>query len=87
MAGIVPGAVPRDQSDGVRPIGARRPMSRSCGRRVIVSATRWLHRFAGRDPVGPWQRQRPHIGLVGGIGPVALVFHLEDVAFHPAFGA
>ena len=34
--------------------------------------------------VGPGQRQRAHIGLVGGVGPVALVLHLEGVALHAA---
>ena len=32
--------------------------------------------------VGPGQRQRPHIGLEGGVGPVAVVLHLEGVALH-----
>ena len=43
--------------------------------------------YADWQHIGPGQRQRPHIGLVGGVGPVALVLHLERVAFHPAFGA
>src|SRR5580704_2846493 len=34
--------------------------------------------------VTPWKRQRTHVSFVRGIGPVALVLHLESVAFHPA---
>ena len=51
-------------------------------RRLIV----WLYGLTGRQHIGPWQRQRPHIGLVGRVRPVALVLHLESVALHPAFG-
>lgn len=33
-----------------------------------------------RHEIGPGQSQGPHVGLVGGIGPVALILHLEDIA-------
>ena len=36
------------------------------------------------DRVGPGQGERPDIGLVGGVQPVALVLHLEGVALHAA---
>ena len=32
--------------------------------------------------VGPGQRQRAHVGLERGIGPVAVILHLEGVALH-----
>lgn len=51
-----------------------------------TQADRLAQHLAGRQYVGPWQRERPDIGLVGRIRPVALVLHLEHVAFHPAFG-
>ncbi len=35
----------------------------------------------GND-IGTRFRQRPHIGLERGVGPVALVLHLEGVALH-----
>ena len=42
----------------------------------------------GRDRVGPGQRQRPEVGLEGGIEPVAVVLGLPGgVALHPAGGA
>lgn len=47
---------------------------------------RLVQSLAGRQHIGPWQRKRPDIGLVGGVRPVALVLHLERIAFHPAFG-
>ncbi|ODT32139.1 MAG: hypothetical protein ABS35_02800 [Kaistia sp. SCN 65-12] len=43
-----------------------------------------VDRLARLDPVGPRQRQRPDIGLVGRVGPVALILHLESVAFEQA---
>ena len=45
---------------------------------------RLLELRAGGERVGPGQRERPHVGLVGGVGPVALVLHLERVALHAA---
>jgi hypothetical protein len=37
-----------------------------------------------RECVTPWKRQGTHVSFVRGVGPVALVLHLESVAFHPA---
>ena len=37
-----------------------------------------------RHHIGPRQCQRPHIRLVGGIGPVALILHLPYPTLHPA---
>src|SRR6185312_1633638 len=35
-------------------------------------------RLALRKGVGPRKRERPNIGFVRGVGPIALVFHLVD---------
>ncbi len=45
-----------------------------------------LNLDALRERIRPWPGQRAHIGFVGGIGPVAMVLHLERVAFHRACG-
>ncbi len=45
---------------------------------------RLLAGLAGLERIGPGLGQRPHIGLVGGIVPVAMVLHLEGIALHRA---
>ena len=49
-----------------------------------VSVTLLRELLALLQRVGPGQRQRAHIGLVGGVHPVAVVLHLEGVALHAA---
>ena len=47
-----------------------------------------VDRVAGRDRIGPGQRQRPEVGLERGIQPVAVVLGLPGrIALHPAGGA
>ena len=36
------------------------------------------------ERVSPRQRERPDVGLVRRVGPVALILHFERIAFHPA---
>ena len=45
---------------------------------------RLLDHVALGERVGPGQGERPDIGLVGGVGPVALILHLEGIALHAA---
>ena len=65
-------------ADACLPCGAGRRVARHGERDGLIE------RGAARERVGPGQRERPDIGLVGGVGPVALVLHLERVAFHAA---
>ena len=51
---------------------------------ATLRLTDCLNLAARRQRVGPRQRQRPDIGLERGVGPVAVVLHLEGVAFHAA---
>ena len=67
----------------------RKPDARAAGpRRRKAPADFERHRLLDRRPgfqgIGPRQRQRPDVGLVGGVRPVSLVLHLVGVALHPA---
>ena len=61
-----------------------------CGLCPVFTDDRQPHPLPDLHPglqhIGPGQLQRPHIGLVRCVGPVALVLHFKRVAFHPAFG-
>ena len=90
-------APPPDRRPGRSPAAAVRRSPSSTGRSARLlrrpalprrcrkaQRDRLRDRLAGRQHVGPGQLQRPAVGLVGGVGPVALVLHLERVALHPA---
>ena len=51
---------------------------------VTVRVTACSTLCPGRERVGPGQGERADVGLVRGVGPVALVLHLVGVALHPA---
>ena len=51
---------------------------------MTVRVTAWSTPCPGRDGIGPGQGERADVGLVRGVGPVALVLHLVGVALHPA---
>lgn len=61
-------------------------VARGHRRRVAVEGQR--HRLGQRlavcEPIGPWQFERPHVSLVGGVRPVALVLRFERISFHAA---
>ncbi len=63
-----------------------RPAAHGHARRRAVDRQpdRLLAHLAGRQRVGPGQRERADIGLVGGVRPVAMVLHLEGIALHGA---
>jgi len=42
-----------------------------------------VERLARADLVGKPTRERPHVGLKGGVGPVAMVLHLKGIPLHP----
>ena len=65
--------------------GAAPPPAATCGTSPVERQPhRLLGGLAGLDHVGPGLGERPDIGLVGGIVPVAVVLHLEGVALHGA---
>ena len=64
----------------------RRWTGTPAGGPVRCSRTAWVKDFPASQRIGPRLLQRAHIGLVGGVGPVALVLHLEGLAFHGAGG-
>ena len=72
----------RPQVDGdLRRAGSARPRRR---RSLETQLDRLLDGLAGLQGIGMREPQGPHVGLVGRIRPVALVFHLEGVAQHRA---
>ena len=75
-----PVGAPIDTSIGAAPPAAAAAGALPCS----VSVTRLRELLALLERVGPGERQRPHIGLVGGVHPVAMVLHLEGVALHAA---
>ena len=70
--------------DSDRRLASSARRNRRAGRRRDGTRHTLAELVAGLQRVGPRQRERPHIGLVGGVGPVALVLHLEGVALHAA---
>ena len=78
-------AVPLLAADGDRARGPGSPRRAAAG---MVAGDRepdrLRHRLALRQRVGPGPGERADVGLVGGVGPVALVLHLEGVALHRA---
>src|SRR5436309_2627758 len=63
------------------------PSEPGSGRSVDRQAHRLFDDRALGEGVGPGQGERPDIGLVRRIGPVALILHLESLALHATFDA
>ena len=77
----------RSERVAERDADRRLPMSARGRRACDLQRNRLFERHVLRQRVRPGQSERAHIGLVGGVGPVALILHLEGVALHPAFDA
>ena len=78
------------RGEGINADGHRRriaSLSRRRGRAAQRDPHGLLHALAGPQLVWPWQRERAGVRLVGGVGPVALVLHLEGVTFEAHLGA